>query len=130
MREAALIFDREGRTIATHTPANRSAGALPNSAVLWTLLWDHREDLGGIAHSHPGRGAPEPSWTDRTTFAAIEAGLATRLHWWIATEDQIACFVWAGGVRYAYRRTEVLCPIDVALLRRLSEYELEELCLT
>lgn len=102
MLETAVVVDAEGGVIAWHEPARRSAASIPDSRDLWLVLWDHRDRLGGLAHSHPGGGQPRPSTEDLTTFAACEAGLGRRLSWWIATTDACVRFVHAGPGRFDY----------------------------
>jgi hypothetical protein len=91
MMEAGVILGSKG-PIHWHVPQGRSGGWLPDSRDLWDVLWENRDTVTGFAHSHPGSGRPEPSSTDITTFAAIEAGLGTQLNWYIITSDNIACF--------------------------------------
>lgn len=97
MREAGVVIDLEGRPIFWHVPAGRSAGALPDSRLLWDVLWENRERLLGFAHTHPGGGEPRPSGIDVSTFEAIEAALGKRLVWWIATSDELRAFRHAEG---------------------------------
>lgn len=124
MREAGLVIDKNGQILATHVPGDRSLGSLPDSPDLWTILFENRENLAGFAHSHPGGGTPGPSFTDVTTFAAVEAGLGRRLDWWIITQDEVAIVRWAGPERLAYAvRTLHAAPEWVPELRRLSEYD-------
>jgi hypothetical protein len=68
--EAGVVVDRAGLPLHWHIPEGRTAGALPDSALLWDVLWTRRHELAGFAHSHPGRGAPAPSTADLSTFAA------------------------------------------------------------
>ena len=82
MLEAAAVIDTTGSLIHWHVPAGRSAVSLPDSRSLWSVLWDSRDRLAGVAHTHPGTGRPVPSWEDLTTFSACEAGLGVRLSWW------------------------------------------------
>lgn len=89
MIEAAVVIDVLDKPIYWHLPPGRGAAAIPDSSVLWKVLWENRNHLKGVAHSHPGRGCPSPSGTDLTTFAAVESALGRRLDWWIASEDQI-----------------------------------------
>jgi hypothetical protein len=100
--EAALVFDTEGRTLDWHVPSDRSAGALPDSHRLWELLWENRERLGGVAHTHPWEGAAWFSQTDVTTFAAVEDGLGRRLLWPVVTFTEVATFAWVGPGRLDY----------------------------
>lgn len=96
MTEVGVVVDRDGAALHWHLPPDRQTAALPDSRDLWDVLWHHREQLLGFAHSHPGRGRPSPSWTDLTTFAAIEAALGRRLGWWITSADRVVAVVWEG----------------------------------
>jgi hypothetical protein len=82
-REVAMVFDKEGR--ALYWLDGSSGAAVPDSRSLWDVLWENRENLGGVAHTHPWDGPTSPSGTDLTTFAAIEAGLGKKLIWPIIT---------------------------------------------
>lgn len=125
MLETAVVIDENQRPLHWHTPAGRTVGSLPDSADLWTVLWEHRGDLAGVAHTHPGSGAPLPSREDVTTFAAVEAGLGVRLIWWIASSDVLAAFAYAGPGKYDY--AAVALPEDnpdwLPKLRELSGYD-------
>lgn len=92
MIEVALVFDKQGKPLYWHVPQGVSGGAIPDSQVLWAVLWEARDVLGGIAHSHPWDGQAYPSTTDTTTWAAIEAGLGTRLVWPIVTMNCVGYF--------------------------------------
>ena len=93
----------DGDFIYWHLPPGRTGGSLPDSRKLWDVLWEHRKDeFLGFAHSHPGAGVPAPSWEDITTFAAVEAGLGRRLHWWITSSDNLVLLLWEGPERYDY----------------------------
>mgnify|MGYP001817973532 CR=1 FL=1 len=94
MIEAAFVFDIDGNVIAWHLPPGRSGGSIPDSRDLWSVMWENREILGGVAHTHPWRGTPWPSGIDVTTFSACERGLGRRLVWPIITFDRILCFRW------------------------------------
>lgn len=83
--ETALVFDKDGHVIYWHEPPGRSGGSLPDSRSLWDILWEWRNSLGGIAHTHPWDGPTSPSGTDLSTFRAIEVGLGKRLLWPIIT---------------------------------------------
>jgi len=101
--ETAVVINNEKRAIYWHLPEGRSAAYLPDSRNLWDVIWENREDLSGIAHSHPGGGTPGPSYEDVTTFAAVESALGKRLDWWIMSRDQIVLIQWAGPDKYDYR---------------------------
>ena len=102
MLEAGVLLNRDGDALYWHLPAGRSAGALPDSASLWAIMWEHRDELLGFAHSHPGHGVPRPSHTDVTTFAAIEAALGRRLRWPIINWDMVVEVCWVGPGRLDY----------------------------
>lgn len=102
VKETRLVFDREGRTILWPHDPHRSAGYLPDNQTLWDFLWDNRERLGGVAHTHPWEGPVWASYTDVTTFSAIEKGLGRRLLWPIVTFTDIQVFAWVGPGDYDY----------------------------
>lgn len=100
-----IVFGQQGTIDAIpHLPAGRTGGSLPDSSDLWGKLWYYHQagTLLGFAHSHPGAGILGPSWTDLTTFAAIEVGLGRRLDWWITSSDSIVRIVWTGPDKYDY----------------------------
>ena len=94
MIETALVFNRQGHALYWHEPPGRTSGALPDSPQLWDVLWEYRNNLGGVAHTHPWDGPTSPSHTDITTFAAVEKGLGTRLIWPIVTITHVNYFSW------------------------------------
>lgn len=103
MREAGVVLDRAEQPIHWHTPDGRTAGGIPDTNTLWEVIWDNRHNLYGVAHSHPGSGLPGPSFTDVTTFAAIEDALGQRLEWPIISMDRVAVCRWVGPDRHTYR---------------------------
>lgn len=128
MIEAGVVIDKSGSPLFWHLPDGRSAGSLPDSRTLWQVLWDafQADTLLGFAHSHPGSGVPGPSYSDVTTFAAIEAALGKRLDWWITSSDHVVLLRWGEPIHkdhlFSYRSTIVTeAPSWVAELRRLSE---------
>jgi hypothetical protein len=124
MMEAGVVIDINGNPMFWHTPHGRNTGALPDSMTLWEVMWDAFKlgTLLGFAHSHPGQGVPGPSYTDVTTFAAVEAALGKRLTWWITSSDHVVSLTWTGPHKYTYSATTVTEALSwVAELRRLSE---------
>lgn len=130
--EAAVVVDVGGRAIRWHLPPGRTGGSLPDSRELWEFIWENRQRISGIAHSHPGRGVPGPSYTDVTTFEAIESALGRRLLWWITSEDRMVTVRWEGSDKLSYRALEVprlegepepewLVPLREASYRALQE---------
>lgn len=115
MIETAVVFDKEGHLIHWHEPHGRTGGSLPDSRSLWDVLWENRENLGGVAHTHPWKGSPDPSSTDLSTFAAVEASLGQRLVWPIVTMSHTATFIWQND-RYV---KHLGCPIDKQLIKDL-----------
>ena len=93
MIEVALVFDKEGKTIHWHLPPGRSGVKIPDSRDLWSVLWENRHRLGGVAHTHPWNGGAWASHEDVTTFDAVERGLGQRLLWPIATFTEVKGFV-------------------------------------
>lgn len=124
MIEAGVVIDKHENALFWHLPEGRTSGSLPDSRTLWQVLWEafKADTLLGFAHSHPGSGVPGPSYSDVTTFAAIEAALGKRLHWWIASLDHVVLIRWSGPDKISYRSTIVTeVPSWAAGLRRLSQ---------
>lgn len=107
MMEAAVVIDTDGQALFWHLPGDRTTVALPDSQTLWEVIWENRDQVAGIAHSHPGSGLPGPSRTDITTFAAIEAAFGRRLKWWITSSDRLIVIQWKGPNRLDYIGGEV-----------------------
>jgi len=128
MLEAGVVLDHNNVPIYWHSPEMRTGGSLPDSRGLWDVLWENRGVVAGFAHTHPGSGLPGPSYTDVTTFAAVEAGLGRRLNWWILSSDDLVLLRWKGPDRLSYGPLVVAYgsiprePEWVALLRGLSNY--------
>jgi len=124
MIEAGVVVDKNEKPLFWHLPEGRTAGSLPDSRTLWQVLWDAFKDdtLLGFAHSHPGSGVPGPSYSDVTTFAAVEAAIGKRLDWWITSSDHMVLLRWGGPDKISYRATIVTeAPSWAAELRRLSQ---------
>lgn len=56
MQEVALVFDKQGRSLCWHKSKNPNATYIEDSHDLWTFLWDNRNIIGGVAHTHPWTG--------------------------------------------------------------------------
>jgi hypothetical protein len=124
VNEVGVVISKIGQPLFWHLPEGRTAGSLPDSRTLWQVLWDafKADTLLGFAHSHPGSGVPGPSYSDVTTFAAVEAALGKRLDWWITSSDHVVVLRWGGPDKLSYRPTIVTeAPSWVAELRRLSQ---------
>jgi hypothetical protein len=121
MKETGVVIDRVGSPIHWLVPAGRTGGSLPDSRELWDILWNNRNRLGGVAHTHPGGGIPGPSWEDVTTFSAVELALGRCIDWWIASADAVVVARWAGPGKYDYAVSAVSAePAWTARLRELS----------
>jgi len=94
--EVGVVLDLNERPILWHLPEDRTLTSLPDSPDLWQFIWDNRDRISGIAHSHPWYGDATPSHEDVTTFAAIERALGKRLRWWVVTFDRIMTVNWFG----------------------------------
>jgi hypothetical protein len=119
--EAGVVIGANGEPLFWHVPEDRTSGSLPDSRQLWDVLWDNRTTIQGFAHSHPGSGIPGPSYTDVTTFAAIESALGHRLAWWIASDTHVVIAGWHGPDKLTYGIVRLDHePSWVAELRRRS----------
>lgn len=58
--------------------AGDSALSIPDSRARWEAIWEHRERLVELAHSHPV-GPLAFSREDETTMAALETALGRKL---------------------------------------------------
>lgn len=123
MQEAGVVLDLKGEAIYYHTPTNRGMAHLGDSSDLWQFLWTNRKQISGFGHSHPGYGPIGPSWTDITTFCAIEQGLGFRLDWWITSGDQLYLVKFEGPEKHNYLSVRVnATPNWVHHLRDISGY--------
>lgn len=124
MIEAGVLIDKEGFAMYWHLPNGRTAGSIPDTRTLWDQIWENRGHVLGFAHSHPGGGIPAPSWTDLTTFAAVEAALGRRLLWWITSSEHIIRLEWCGPEKTDYGfMTPPREPYWAEDLRRISGTE-------
>lgn len=131
--EAGVVIDNDLLPIYWHLPKERTGGSLPDSQQLWNVLWEKRDEIYAVAHSHPGYGLPSPSYTDVTTFAAVEAALGKRLFWPIITGDSLAVFSWHGPEKYDYKmdlavmaNSKIWMPEWVRELREKSNFVIQE----
>lgn len=61
-----------------------SASRVPDSRERWETIWQHRNEITEIAHSHPGEFL-DFSHEDLTTMEAVEAGTGKQFTWSIIT---------------------------------------------
>lgn len=121
--EAALVVGVDYEPLFWHLPQQRSAVHLPDSRDLWTVIWENRANLLGIAHTHPGSGPTSPSHEDVTTFDAVEKALDKRLCWWILTSDFIGLWMRSPLLGRFTRYDMGPEPIWAYRLRELSQYK-------
>ncbi|MBL8952259.1 MAG: hypothetical protein JNK82_15880, partial [Myxococcaceae bacterium] len=77
-QEVCLLISKTGSIL--WSDASQSPLALPDSRARWEAIWQHRDDLAEIVHSHPfgPRGfSPE----DETTMQALDAALGRPLRY-------------------------------------------------
>ena len=62
-----------------------SATRIPDERERWETIWEHRDEIIEIVHSHPGE-LLDFSHEDLTTMEAVEAGTGKAFIWSIVTE--------------------------------------------
>jgi proteasome lid subunit RPN8/RPN11 len=92
MIEVAMVFDKKGNALFWLGPKEHTSSYIPDSQVMWQRIWEHRDIIGGVVHTHPWNGAPFPSETDTTTWHAIERALGKKLIWPIVSMDDVTYF--------------------------------------
>jgi len=93
MIEQAMVFDHNGKTLLWHSPPGCTSAYIPDTRDLWTFIWEHRQEVCGIAHTHPWEGPASPSFEDMTTFNAIDRALGRPLLWVILSADDRKDFI-------------------------------------
>ena len=63
-----------------------SASRIPDERERWETIWEHRNEIIEIAHSHPGEFL-DFSHEDLTTMEAVEAGTGKIFTWSIVTKS-------------------------------------------
>ncbi len=62
-----------------------TAARIPDQRERWEIIWNHRNEITEIAHSHPGEFL-DFSHEDLTTMEAVEAGTGQTFVWSIITK--------------------------------------------
>lgn len=75
-REHFFLIDRDG--VVIRREVGESAASIPDSRARWEAIWEARENIGEIAHSHPV-GPLAFSSEDETTMLALESALGRKL---------------------------------------------------
>jgi len=78
MREVCFLIGRGGAVL--WADASDSPVALPDSRTRWQAIWDMRDELDEIAHSHP-HGPSAFSHEDETTMSAIDDALGRAMRY-------------------------------------------------
>lgn len=90
-----------------------TATRIPDARERWEIIWQHREEITEIVHSHPG-GMLDFSSEDLTTMSAVEAGTGRQYTWSTVTQQGFIS-------RYQDKDTKRGdTPWWLALLRELS----------
>jgi len=89
-REVCFLLGVDGEVL--WTDASESAVALPDSRARWEAIWQHRETLTAIVHSHPV-GPRAFSHEDLTTMEALDAALGRPLLYLVLAPDGL-CARW------------------------------------
>lgn len=82
MREVCFLIGRGGAIL--YADASSDPVALPDTRVRWEAIWEHRDELEAIVHSHPV-GPHAFSQEDESTMAAIDAALGKAMHYCVVS---------------------------------------------
>ncbi len=83
-REVLFLIGPGG--VVLWSDASDSPTLLPDSRVRWNAIWERRDAVVEIAHSHP-IGPLAFSEEDRTTMEALESGLGRPLRFSVVAPD-------------------------------------------
>lgn len=78
MREVCFLIG--GGDVVLWADASDDPAAMPDTRDRWTAIWERRERLVEIAHSHP-RGPAGFSATDEATMEALTSALGRELRY-------------------------------------------------
>lgn len=87
-REVCMVID--GRDAICYADASTSPLALPDSRDRWQAIWQLRDQVATIAHSHP-YGPEAFSDEDLSTMAAIDSALGRSLRYCVVTPETTIC---------------------------------------
>lgn len=85
MREVCILLSADGAIL--WADASSSPTQLPDSRSRWEAIWDHRDRLAAIAHSHPV-GPSAFSAEDESTMAALDDALGRHLTYYVVSPDK------------------------------------------
>jgi hypothetical protein len=112
-REVFLLIGRGGAIL--WSDAGDSAVAIPDSRTRWNAIWERRDDIEEIAHSHPV-GPARFSAEDLSTMEALDSGIGQRLRYSIVSPQGMVVRTGKDGVDEPVSDE----PWWAALLRRAS----------
>ena len=128
LREVCFLIDQGGAVL--WSDASRSPVALPDRRGRWEMIWQLRDELAEIAHSHPV-GPAAFSAEDESTMDAIDSALGRAVRYSVVApramivRDAGATFRlgrepwWAGLLRLASGMTRAARPgMDRQEMRR------------
>ena len=120
--EVAVLLDRAGNALYWHLPEDRTAGYIPDHPSLWEAAVANKNNIGGVAHTHPWNGPTGPSQIDVTTFSAWDRAFGRPLEWPIITFDTEQSFRWVGPGPLDFGRVAEpsFRVVEVERLRNLS----------
>jgi hypothetical protein len=110
LREVCILVGRGGAIL--WADASNSPAALPDSRARWQAIWEHRDELEDIVHSHPV-GPAAFSAEDESTMQAIDSALGRVMRYTVVAPRAVISRVgtdtahvspepwWAGLVRLA-----------------------------
>jgi hypothetical protein len=78
VREVCFLIGRGDAIL--WADASNSAAALPDSRPRWESIWQHRDELEAIVHSHPV-GPAAFSAEDESTMEAIDSALGRAMRY-------------------------------------------------
>ena len=109
MREVCFILVQDKILRAYFGSATR----IPDTRERWEAIWQHRNEITEIAHSHPGNFL-DFSHEDLTTMEAVEAGTGKVFTWSIVTKGGFL----SRKARQDHQRDDAPWWLD--LMRKLS----------
>jgi hypothetical protein len=109
MREVCFILVQDKILCAYFGSATR----IPDERERWEIIWQHREEITEVAHSHPGDFL-DFSHEDLTTMEAVEAGTGKEFTWSIITNGGFL----SRKAQQDHQRDDVPWWLD--LMRKLS----------
>jgi hypothetical protein len=85
-REVCFLIGKDDRVL--WADASDSPTALPDSRARWEAIWNHREELTEIAHTHPN-GPERFSQEDEETMAALASALGKTPRFSVITPSSV-----------------------------------------